>query len=60
MTDYNKGIALLEEYARKAADTDSTAALDELDRKYLGKLKKACGEDFIETVWGIGYRMKGE
>ncbi len=24
------------------------------------KLKKACGEDFIETVWGIGYRMKGE
>jgi len=24
------------------------------------KLKKVCGEDFIETVWGIGYRMKGE
>ncbi|MBO4877792.1 MAG: response regulator transcription factor [Ruminococcus sp.] len=24
------------------------------------KLKKACGEDFIETVWGIGYRLKGE
>lgn len=24
------------------------------------KLKKACNEDFIETVWGIGYRMKGE
>lgn len=24
------------------------------------KLKKACGMDCIETVWGIGYRMKGE
>ncbi|MCR5251667.1 MAG: response regulator transcription factor [Lachnospiraceae bacterium] len=22
------------------------------------KLKKACGEDMIETVWGIGYRLK--
>ena len=22
------------------------------------KLKKACGEDVIETVWGIGYRLK--
>ena len=25
-----------------------------------GKLKKATGNDYIETVWGIGYRMKGE
>ena len=24
------------------------------------KLKKASGEDFIDTVWGIGYRLKGE
>lgn len=24
------------------------------------KLKKATGNDYIETVWGIGYRMKGE
>ena len=24
------------------------------------KLKKACGEDVIETVWGIGYRLKAE
>ncbi len=24
------------------------------------KLKKASGSDLIETVWGIGYRMKGE
>ena len=24
------------------------------------KLKKACGEDMIETVWGIGYRLKPE
>ncbi|MBR6069991.1 MAG: response regulator transcription factor [Ruminococcus sp.] len=24
------------------------------------KLKKASGQDLIETVWGIGYRMKGE
>lgn len=24
-----------------------------------GKLKKATGEDHIETVWGIGYRFKG-
>ncbi len=24
------------------------------------KLKKAAGEDFIETVWGIGYRLKEE
>lgn len=23
------------------------------------KLKKAAGEDYIETVWGIGYRLKG-
>lgn len=23
-----------------------------------GKLKKAAGKDFIETVWGIGYRLK--
>lgn len=23
------------------------------------KLKKATGRDFIETVWGIGYRLKG-
>lgn len=22
------------------------------------KLKKACGEDYIETVWGVGYRLK--
>ena len=22
------------------------------------KLKKATGRDFIETVWGIGYRLK--
>ena len=22
------------------------------------KLKKAAGEDIIETVWGIGYRLK--
>ncbi|MBO5558309.1 EAL domain-containing protein [Ruminococcus sp.] len=50
MTDYTKGIALLEEYARKAADTDSTAALDELDRKYSGKLKKACGESELDRL----------
>lgn len=24
------------------------------------KLKKASGHDYIETVWGIGYRLKGE
>lgn len=24
------------------------------------KLKKASGEDFIETVWGIGYKLKGD
>ncbi len=24
------------------------------------KLKKAAGQDYIETVWGIGYRLKGE
>ncbi len=24
------------------------------------KLKKATGHDYIETVWGIGYRLKGE
>lgn len=24
------------------------------------KLKKATGNDYIETVWGIGYRLKGE
>ena len=24
------------------------------------KLKKAAGEDIIETVWGIGYRLKQE
>ncbi len=24
------------------------------------KLKKASGRDLIETVWGIGYRMKGD
>ncbi len=24
------------------------------------KLKKATGSDYIETVWGIGYRLKGE
>ncbi len=24
------------------------------------KLKKATGYDYIETVWGIGYRLKGE
>lgn len=24
------------------------------------KLKKVTGNDYIETVWGIGYRMKGE
>lgn len=24
------------------------------------KLKKASGEDFIETVWGVGYRLKEE
>jgi len=24
------------------------------------KLKKAGGRDFIDTVWGIGYRLKGE
>ena len=24
------------------------------------KLKKATGQDYIETVWGIGYRLKGE
>ena len=24
------------------------------------KLKKAAGEDIIETVWGIGYRLKAE
>lgn len=24
------------------------------------KLKKATGRDWIETVWGIGYRLKGE
>lgn len=24
------------------------------------KLKKAAGKDLIETVWGIGYRMKGD
>ena len=24
------------------------------------KLKKACGQEFIETVWGIGYRLKPE
>ncbi len=23
------------------------------------KLKKATGEDYVETVWGIGYRLKG-
>jgi DNA-binding response OmpR family regulator len=23
------------------------------------KLKKASGKDHIETVWGIGYRLKG-
>ena len=25
-----------------------------------GKLKKATGNDYIETVWGIGYRLKEE
>ena len=24
------------------------------------KLKKAAGEDLIETVWGIGYRLKND
>lgn len=24
------------------------------------KLKKVTGQDYIETVWGIGYRLKGE
>lgn len=24
------------------------------------KLKKACGRDYIDTVWGIGYRLNGE
>jgi DNA-binding response OmpR family regulator len=23
-----------------------------------GKLKKATGNDYIETVWGIGYRLR--
>lgn len=24
------------------------------------KLKKATGQDYIDTVWGVGYRLKGE
>ena len=24
------------------------------------KLKKATGRDYIDTVWGVGYRLKGE
>lgn len=36
----------------------STDVIKEHIRRIRAKLREATGEDYIETVWGVGYRWK--
>ncbi|HCJ42213.1 EAL domain-containing protein [uncultured Ruminococcus sp.] len=53
MTDYTKGIALLKEYINHAEYASGSDKLDELERKYSGKLKKYCGESELDELLGM-------